>query len=546
MCKFDAALADAESTIADGEKMKSSIERALLRKAAALYGLGRYRECNDTLVRLRTEYPKGGSKDSARGLLTRSLARHAEVKHGRYNFGEMHMDTEIVRPPHLDYATYIGPVQVRSSPGRGRGIFTTKAVKVGDLLFCEKAFAHAFYDDRADSTHKKNMAVLIDVGNDRITMGTQPELINMVLQKIYRNPSLARDVVGLHCGSYQSVTHAPTANRTGNNNDRSTGTASALPVVDNSPVIDTFLIQRIIALNVFGCPSISTRADHYTKEGRQRKQERDDRDRTTEQRFHSSGLWTFASHMNHSCVSNTRRAFIGDMMVVRATKDLPANTELTCWYSTVSSSETSRNEKLKQHWGFTCDCSLCVDERNNSNMSASLKQKRIGLRLQQIFDNFLDRDGGKITKKEAKELDKLAVEFEATYEGCAPASEAPRLSLFEMTACLVQLYYAEENSDPVKGIKYILAALKALGFVIEGGDVSKTSGGSDKKEGKLVVKQWGMMLDDVLKYWFKLSQMYHLAGYLTLAGVALDYASITYKICAGEDETFREVYGVLF
>jgi hypothetical protein len=29
----------------------------------------------------------------------------------------------------------------------GRGLFTTQAVKAGDLLFCEKAFAHAFHDE---------------------------------------------------------------------------------------------------------------------------------------------------------------------------------------------------------------------------------------------------------------------------------------------------------------------------------------------------------------------------------------------------------------
>jgi hypothetical protein len=71
--------------------------------------------------------------------------------------------------------------------------------------------------------------------------------------------------------------------------------------------------------NVFGCPdtSLNTHKDILASASRE----------PTE--FGSCGIWTKASYLNHSCVSNARRAFIGNMMVVRATRDLAADTELT-------------------------------------------------------------------------------------------------------------------------------------------------------------------------------------------------------------------------
>jgi len=39
------------------------------------------------------------------------------------------------------------------------------------------------------------------------------------------------------------------------------------------------------------------------------------------------GLWLLASDMNHSCVLNTQRSFVGDKMFVRAGSDLAAGIE---------------------------------------------------------------------------------------------------------------------------------------------------------------------------------------------------------------------------
>jgi len=45
-------------------------------------------------------------------------------------------------------------------------------------------------------------------------------------------------------------------------------------------------------------------------------------------RSKASGIWIISSYINHSCISNCRRSFIGDMQIIRATQDLHADTEL--------------------------------------------------------------------------------------------------------------------------------------------------------------------------------------------------------------------------
>lgn len=89
---------------------------------------------------------------------------------------------------------------MKESGSRGRGLFTTEAVKAGDLLLCEKAFAHAFSEDG-----KNDVTLLVNVETDSMTMGAQAELLRLIVQKLYRNPSLASIINDLHHGSYKPV-----------------------------------------------------------------------------------------------------------------------------------------------------------------------------------------------------------------------------------------------------------------------------------------------------------------------------------------------------
>jgi tetratricopeptide (TPR) repeat protein len=196
---FEAALADTQCL---GTTSNTS-EKALYRAGKALYGLGRFSQCCDIFQTLCEKYPKNfeAAKELARARL-----RLLEQQCGTYDFKTIYKEVSKVRPPQLDHATFIGPVMVKISSDRGRGLFTTKAVKAGELLLCEKAFAHC-YDGSSEESSKggSKINVLVNIHTNRMTMGTQSDLITAIVQKLWRNPSLLSEFATLHHGSYVPV-----------------------------------------------------------------------------------------------------------------------------------------------------------------------------------------------------------------------------------------------------------------------------------------------------------------------------------------------------
>lgn len=204
---FDAALRDVENVLQTSEKS----EKGLFRKAQALYQLRQFKESCGTHALLAKEYP---NNKMAAHEYVRTCARLAEHECGDYEFRKMILEAKKRQPPTLNRSTYIGPVVVKQTQSHGRGLFTTAAVKTGDLLFCEKAFAHAFYDENGSG----DLRLLMNVDTDNATIGTQADLIELIAQKLYKNPSLLPGFVDLHHGTYESVD---------------------VLEVDNTPVVDT-------------------------------------------------------------------------------------------------------------------------------------------------------------------------------------------------------------------------------------------------------------------------------------------------------------------
>lgn len=153
-------------------------------------------------------------------FLGRAQSRIVEQKSGVYNFKELQANAKQLRPPHLDHATYIGPVEIRQTESKGRGLFVTKAVKAGELLLCEKAFSHAHADEGASdgNANIQKMNLLIDPETGCGLMGARADLIMLTVQKLYRNPSLAQAFTTLCHGTYEGVSTA---------------------TVDGKPIVDT-------------------------------------------------------------------------------------------------------------------------------------------------------------------------------------------------------------------------------------------------------------------------------------------------------------------
>ncbi len=168
------------------------------------------------LEQLCTNFPHNSE---ASVFLERAQTRSVEQKSGVYNFNQLQTNANKLRPPHLDHATYIGPVEVRQTKSMGRGLFVTKDVKAGDLLLCEKAFSHAHAGEGADvgNVASSTISLLLNPETGQGFMGAQADLIKLTVQKLYRNPSLAPAFTTLYHGAYEGV---------------STSTVDGKPIVD--------------------------------------------------------------------------------------------------------------------------------------------------------------------------------------------------------------------------------------------------------------------------------------------------------------------------
>lgn len=180
--------------ISSGDPASPS-DKQLFREARALYELGDFQSTLQKLQTLAASYPHN---DAVEPELNRVRARLREQRAGEYNFGRMYAQARAT-PPLVDCATFSAPVEVRKSPGRGRGLFTTTPVSAGQLLVCEKAFAYRYAADDAPADTR----VLVNMTTKRITVGGQAHLLTQVVQKLYHDPQLLPVFVDLYSGSYE-------------------------------------------------------------------------------------------------------------------------------------------------------------------------------------------------------------------------------------------------------------------------------------------------------------------------------------------------------
>ena len=276
----------------------------------------------------------------------------------------------------------------------------------------------------------------------------------------------------------------------------------------------SFLVDSIIALNVFGCPrsTLKTHFGHHSPEQQKR-----------QKHHHTTGIFIKASHINHSCHSNARRSFIGDMIIVRATRDIPADTEISFWYALPEPGRTweKTQEKLR-HWGFQCSCIWC---RQDKKTVKKIHTKRKVL-LEDLKATFEASGDSNLPKAE-----RLLAAIEKTY--FAPAQDVPRLELPDPYLLLTRIY--NSHNRPQTAIQTAFKVLTSLGFVI-------AHHSPDSLVSSFEVLRWGLAQGEVLETW---THLWTACGKVAphLCEKAEEYARISYKICIGEDDTFDETVG---
>jgi hypothetical protein len=118
-------------------------------------------------------------------------------------------------PPLIDCATHSSPVEIRKSPGRGNGLFTTKDVKSGELLLCEKAFSYCYIDPKNPGARAN---ILMNLFTKKMTIGGSAYLLAQIVQKLYHDPQ--------SISMFQELSH-------GEHKELSVSESDGLPVVDS-------------------------------------------------------------------------------------------------------------------------------------------------------------------------------------------------------------------------------------------------------------------------------------------------------------------------
>lgn len=217
------------------------------------------------------------------------------------------------------------------------------------------------------------------------------------------------------------------------------------------------------------------------------------------------------------------------MMIVRATRNLPADTEITWWYDPPPTEPTAYLERLRllrKNWGFVCKCGECREARDTPG-SVLETRKALWRDVKELVGAQRTAVGIGAVRKAEKALAKLA----ATYK--RSPREAPRPGVSSWQVTLAARYQA--LGRPEESMKMAMESLKSLGHVIEGGELQ----GEARPP---VVKEWGLMVDHVVDCWmFVLDVARPVAPWWvdTVQG----YAKTAYRVCWGEDETFEKTYG---
>lgn len=168
--------------------MDPTNEKGCFRAARASYGLGYFVRCRSYLAELEKLYP--GNKAAIKEIERCELRSREQA--GEFDFASMLDEALAKQPsPHLDRAAYIGPLEVRRCviESHGRGLFTTKAVKAGELLLCEKAFAAAFPPNISKVAAKMNHPEDTRSEESKWRLKLRAELAANTFVKLIRNPS---------------------------------------------------------------------------------------------------------------------------------------------------------------------------------------------------------------------------------------------------------------------------------------------------------------------------------------------------------------------
>ena len=221
--------------------------------------------------------------------------------------------------------------------------------------------------------------------------------------------------------------------------------------LDGVVPIDSIQVHDITHLNCYGCPSVKSRMEATSE---------------TSSGHSSTGLWVQTSRINHACNGNAMRAFIGDMMIVRATRAIAEGEEILMPYRLPHVDNAATQMEIERAWGFRCDCALCMAEAQSSSRQCR-KRMKLTADLESLIKDDHRPPNDSPARVEAAYLETLCMKLEATYPMPAFAT-MPRLALVAPQLLLCRSY--GQSGLRKELLKTASSLLRNMGYIVSLGD----------------------------------------------------------------------------
>ena len=207
------------------------------------------------------------------------------------------------------------------------------------------------------------------------------------------------------------------------------------------------------------------------------------------------------------------------MMIVRASRDMDAGTEVTFWYHGPDGDSGKKSHERYNQWGFTCGCAICLDARATNTI---VHRKRQNLRedLKRVFNS------PSLRRHETRQIERLLDTLNQTYT--QPAKDVPRLLVWDPQLALTRIYSAQNKAE--KALESAVKVLTSLSFVVVGADFSLHT--------RFAVDKWGLLMDHLVETFLHIRTAFTTMGAMENAERAEGYARTAYKIVVGEDVSF--------
>jgi hypothetical protein len=258
--------------------------------------------------------------------------------------------------PRLDTADYIGPVEVKSIEGEGRGLVTTRDVEPGEQLLCCRAVNAAYPDDRQS---QGSPLLRLNLDNGVVAATTQVRAQTRLIHAIVDRPELALPILGLTAGpkmAYSEYVARPYPLRnTVSHQDEPTQLINA---------IDAAYIDGVLRFNAFGpaqSPARRSSANSVQDFGELSK---------------STMPHPLPAILNHACLPNVASIFFSDIVTTRALMKLPKGTQIVHQYVRGEEPYAIRAAQLSKH-GFECACQLCTLDRQDGKDALDVRARII-------------------------------------------------------------------------------------------------------------------------------------------------------------------------